>query len=807
MKKKIILYALIVLGFLVLSYAFVPQVLGGKIVNQSDISGYQGMSREVNAWNKAHPDDQTAWTDSMFGGMPSIAFNTPKKGDWTQTLYDLLLTGKRPATYLFISLLGAFLLMLSLGISPLIAVGGAIAVTFCSYNFQIIQVGHNTKMQAIAFLPWVLAAVIFTYRSAVRKQKWLLPSIFGASLFGLALSFQIKANHPQISYYLALMILLYVLVLFIWLVCSAERRKSIGRFFAASALLLVIGGAGIAANSNKLIPVWEYTQYSMRGGNTSTGGSSKGLDLEYATAWSYGWEELPNLMIPNYNGGSSAGAVNPKKSQTIQLLRKYGQQNTAQIAKALPMYWGPQPFTAGPMYMGAITVFLFVLGLFLYRGKEKWWLVAATVLAVFLSLGNHFMAFTRFFYNCVPLYNKFRTVSMALVVLQFTLPMLGFLVLDRIVSGEGVSREEFRRKGLVSLAITGGFCLLCALVPSIAGDFVAASDAAQQEILADAFALDRRALLVADAWRSLIFIGLAFALLYWGFSVPASAAKTFASHPDAAASRRRTAAILVCVLVLADLFVAGKRYLNSDHFTTPRSFAGQFAKRPVDAAILEDTDPSYRVLDLTVNVFNDSHPSYWHKNVGGYSPAKMQIYQSYIDNHLNGEIAALYDAFKDADSVEKAQEALPQLPCLSKLNCRYIILDDNAAPVVNTYARGPVWFEDPQAGQIEMTSYAPNELRYRYSADKEARAVFSEVYYPAGWSLKLEDGKELDIELSDELLRSAVLPAGGHELVMRFDPQSYRTGEGISRASSILLILLVLGSAACMIWKSERKNH
>ena len=261
MKKRIIYCICTVLGLLALSYAYVPEVLSGKIVNQSDISGWQGMAREMMEWNSAHPDDQTAWTDSMFGGMPTATIHASTKGDWTQSIYDLLLTGRRPATYLFISLIGAWLLMLSLGVHPLLAIGGAIAVTFCSYNMQIIQVGHNTKMQAIAFLPWVLAALVFTYRKALgEKGRWLPLSCLGAALFGLALSFQVKANHPQITYYLALMILLYVIALVIWILMDKTRRKTlVGRFFASSALLLVLGLTGIATNAIKLLPTHEYT--------------------------------------------------------------------------------------------------------------------------------------------------------------------------------------------------------------------------------------------------------------------------------------------------------------------------------------------------------------------------------------------------------------------------------------------------------------------------------------------------------------------------------------------------------------------
>ena len=783
MKKKLLLYAGIVVGLLVLSYAYVPQVLSGKIVNQSDISGWQGMSHEMMEWNAAHPDDPTAWTESMFGGMPTATIHASTRGDWTQQIYDFLLTGRRPATYLFISLLGAWLLMLALGIHPLLAVGGAIAVTFCSYNLQIIQVGHNTKMQALAFLPWVLAALVYTYNQ-IKKDRWLPGAVLGAALFGLALSFQVKANHPQITYYLALLILIYVIVL----VVSIWRKGLWGRFFAASALLLVLGVAGIATNATKLLPTMEYTPYSMRGGSTAaseSGEGAKGLDLDYATAWSYGWEELPNLLIPNFNGGSSAGAVNPKHSETYDLLKRAGQPNLRETAKNLPLYWGPQPFTAGPMYLGAITVFLFVLGLFLYKGKEKWWLVAGTILAVLLALGSHFLAFTKFFYNVAPLYNKFRTVSMALTVLQFTLPMLGFLVLDRLVK-DPETAALFRQKGWIATAITGGFCALCVLFPGIAGSFSGAVDAGQPDVLVDALASDRRYLLVMDALRSLLLIAAAFGVLWWAFGQPS----------QKASGRMLGACAVISALVLFDLGVVGKRYLNDDDFVSPRAFQSQFDKRPVDELILSDTDPSFRVLDLTVNVFNDSHPSYWHKNIGGYSPAKLQRYQEFIESTLTGEINQIYKALGDVQTLAEAEAALPELPGLAALNCRYIILDGELAPLRYPYAKGNAWFAgESGASDVQLTSYAPNELRYRYNSPEAARMVFSEVYYPVGWKLTVEDtGEELPIELEGTLLRAADVPAGEHRLVMRFDPPSYRIGEGVSRATSILLILAALGA-------------
>ena len=801
MKKKIAIYIGIVLGFLVLAYAFVPQVLGGKVINQSDISGWRGMVQEMNQWNKQHPDDKTAWTESMFGGMPTATIEPSTEGDWTWPLYKGLMAGKRPANWIFVSLLGAFLLLLAFGINPLIAAGGAIAITFCSFNIQIIQVGHNTKMQAIALMPWVLAALVFAYKSAIAKK--LPQALLGAALFGLTVSFQVKANHPQISYYLALIILFYVLTVFIWLLAGKragdkapdDGRKpgAIGRFFIVSALLLVLGLAGIGTNASKLLPTFEYTPYSMRGGSTT--GETKGLDLDYATAWRYGWEELPNLMIPNFNGGASAGALGPN-SATVKLLKRAGQPNIKQISKQLPLYWGPQPFTAGPMFIGGISIFLFLLGLLCYKGKERWWLLAATLFAVFLALGHHFMWFTRLCYNYLPLYNKFRTVSMALCVLQITVPLLGFLFLNSVVREE-IPFAEIRRKGLIAYALTGGICLIFWLFPGLAGSFTGASDAGMQEVLLDALVADRISLLRHDAAIGFVLISATAAMIWW------------ACLPGGK-GRRVFAAIGISVLVMVNLFAVGKRYLNADDFVTPKNFMAQFAQRPVDKAILADPDPSYRVLDLTVNVFNDSHPSYWHKNIGGYSPAKLQIYQEYIESHLQKDIQQLSGALRGASTVAEAEAALPYLEGLAKLNCRYIIVSGDAAPLRYPYAKGNAWFENDVAADggeqdcagdfVRLTSYAPNCLRYEYSAAGARKLIFSEVYYPAGWVLRLEDGSELPLELSDEVLRCAVVPAGEHTLEMRFEPVSYERGAFISQICSILLILLALG-ALVYIWK------
>ena len=824
--RNIGIYAGIVLLFVVLAYGFVPQVLEGKIVNQSDISSWKGMANEAITYNKANPDDPTAWTNSMFGGMPTTAFIDDFDGDWTKKIYEFLMIGRRPASYLFVALLGAFLLMLSLGTGKVIAVAGAIAMAFCSYNMQIIQVGHNTKMQAIAFFPWVLAGVIFTYRSALRLsvgagndgvggnglssssvisgetegrvgksswKEWLPKTILGAVLFALALSMQIKANHVQITYYLAIVIFIYAIGLFISLCIDKAKRALIKRFFAASALLLVIGCIGIATNANKLIPTYEYTPYTMRGGSELSSDSDthndKGLDLEYATAWSYGIEEIPNLLIPNFNGGSSSGALDTD-SETGKLLKRAGQPNLRQTLKHMPLYWGPQPFTAGPMYMGAISIFLFVLGLILCRGREKWWVLAATVVAILLSWGNHFMWFTRLWFEYVPMYNKFRTVSMALIILQVTVPMLGFYVLDKVLK-EKYSFKEFIKAGGIAWAFTAGFCLLAALLPGIAGTFTASVDAGQPDILVDALVADRQSLLRADAWRSCVLITVLFALLYWAYRTP----KTDAVGPQGSFVRKGRMTIVAAatvLLVFFDLVPVGKRYLNKDHFVTPKDFSAAYDPRPVDEMLFEDEDPDFRVLDISVNTFNDAITSYHHKTIGGYSPVKMQRYQDLIERYITGEIKQLYGVIGNAETIQEVEENMPYLKMVSALNGKYVILGGEYPPVVNRYAMGNCWFVDsvevaptpddeiallastdlqttavvgddfawareadafsgkkavsafPERGEgfrqdlIYLDYYAPNELRYKFSTARERAAVFSEIYYPKGWKAWIE---------------------------------------------------------------------
>ena len=494
--------------------------------------------------------------------------------------------------------------------------------------------------------------------------------------------------------------------------------------------------------------------------------------------------------------------------------------------------------------MGAIAIFLCVLGLGRYKGREKWWLLAATIVAILMAVGSHFMAFTAFCFKYLPLYNKFRTVSMALVVLQVSLPVLGFLTLDRIVREE-YSKKELFKASWIALAVTGGFCFLCWLAPGMCGSFSGDRERADfyqvtesmQDILVDALVKDRIALFKADAIRSLLLILASFALLFWAFSPKGQTehAKAFAGY-----GRKWVAAVCICLFAALDLFAAGKRYLNADDFVTPKDFNKPFAERPVDKMILEDQDPQYRVLDITVNVFNSSVPSYRHKNVGGYSPAKLQRYQDLIDHYLTGEINGIYKALRDAETLDDvASYMADNTPVLNALNTRYLIVDDKYPPVENYAALGPAWFVDsvvPAAtpdeeialigqvdlrtqavvdarsvpgvtstvpgGTIEMTSYTPNEVRYRYSTPQDRVAVFSEVFYPNGWTATV-DGQPINIFRADWTLRGALLPAGDHEVVMRFAPQSYKTGATVSLIASLLLLLMLAAAIGLGIFRKK----
>lgn len=842
--NKIWPYILSIILFIIIAYAYAPEVLSGKVVNQSDISSWQGMSNEIVTYNDNHPGERALWTNSMFGGMPATSISVIYKGDFTQYIYDLFFTGERPASYLLISLIGGFLLCLAFGANLYLAVLGGIAITFCSYNMQIIQVGHNSKMVAIAFMPWVLASVVYAFR----KRAWL-----GALLFAFALSFQIKANHPQITYYLALIIVGYG----IWQLCAAIKEKRLPQFFKTAATLLVAGLIGIATNTNHLWPTYEYAEHTMRGGSELSAGDSgntaadrantdkkvrksrKGLDLDYATAWSYGINETPNLMIPDFNGGSSVGELG-EKSETYAAITNSG-YDASQIIKQLPLYWGPQPMTAGPMYMGAISLFLFILGFFVLKGGLKWWIGGVTLLSLLLAWGNHLMIVSEFFYNWAPLYNKFRTVSMILVTLQLLIPIMGIMVLNELLFKPHTDPEEtkrIKRSFYLSLGITGGFCLIFALLPSLAGDFVSPSDSQMPEQIAAALVADRQGLLSSDAFRSLIFILLGATVIWMGYK-----------------GRLKTipAVLLLTLLVLIDLWSVDKRYLNDSHFVSKREFANVFSERTVDKIILQDKDPDYRVLDLSVNTFNDAYVSYHHKTIGGYSPVKLQRYQDVIEHCITPEMMAISGELRGAKTLEEASNAIGYHPIISMLNTKYIIINKDVPPIVNKFTLGNAWFVDKitkaisaddeisklkaadpaheaifaeefyskidkglseikdSMATISLKSYSPNTMIYSYKSSVPQIALFSEIFYAPGWSATITAaGKSESIQLpvlrANYILRSLSLPAGEYEITFNFAPDCFSKGELYSKLASGLLIALLLGTLVLFILPKKRPS-
>lgn len=806
--KLVFPYLIALILFTALSYAYSPALLEGKIVNQSDISSHAGMSKEISDFRN-QTGKEPLWTNSMFSGMPSTTISTHYKGDYLESIYNQIFLGPRPASYVLLSMISFFLLMLALGVNPWLSIVGAIAFSFCAYNFQIMQVGHNTKMTAIALMPMVMAGIVYAYR-----KKALL----GAVLFGIALSFEIMANHPQITFYLALMIIFYGCAqLYI-----AFKNKVLPKFFKTSAFILLATVLAGGANVNHLWPTWEYSKYTMRGGaelgaaNATASQSKGGLDKEYATAWSYGVGETANLLIPNFVGGASGGELS-KSSETYKTLKQGGAQNADQMIRQMPTYWGEQPFTAGPMYMGAIAVFLFVLGLVLIKGPMKWWIVGISLLAVLLGWGHHFMWLSHIFFDYVPLYNKFRVPSMILVILQITIPLLGIYTLNKIFKGCFDKKEVV--KGLkIALGITGGFCALFALIPGIAGNFVSPADGQYPEWLQQTLPTDRAGLLRADAMRSLIYILLAGSVVWLGYIKKI---------------RFNYAVLALGVLILADMWTIDKRYLNDSHFVTPKEFNNSFVQRPVDKEILKDSDPNYRVLDLAVNTFNDSHTSYHHKTIGGYSAAKLQRYQDMIEYHIAPEIQTFAKDLKQGGSLEAAETSLANQKVLNMLNAKYIIIDPNNAPIENRAALGNAWFvqdyklvnstdeeilslktiEPSQTAvigkdfadqvkdksfnfdenaEIRLLSYAPNKLEYKTKANNEQLAVFSEIYYPKGWKVDI-DGREAELFRADYILRAMVVPAGEHTITFQFKPESYYQGAMISAISSTILLLLLGG--------------
>lgn len=805
--KKWVPYLAAIIIFLIITFAYFTPLLEGKKMFQSDIAHFQGMSKEIVDYREK-TGQEPLWTNSMFGGMPAYQISTKYTGNALGYLDKIVTLGlPRPADMVFLYFIGFFVLLLAMGVNPWLSIVGAIGFAFSSYFFIIFEAGHNSKAVAIGYMAPVVAGIILTMK---RKYLW------GGLLTAVALSLEIKANHPQITYYLAMIAVL----LGIFKLIHAIRFKELTPFLKAVGVLIIAASFGVLTNITSLWATWEYGKYTIRGKSelsTEKENRTSGLDKDYATQWSYGIGETMTLMIPDVYGGSSSMKLD-KNSKILEAMKANGLPDDAIRefgSQPLPfLYWGAQPFTSGPVYVGAILLFLFVLGLIIVAGPIRWWLLSATVLSIILAWGHNLMPVTDFFFTYLPGYNKFRAVTMILVIAEFCIPLLGILALQELIVKRHDTKKMFRGLQIAAI-ITTGICLLFALLPGLFLSFSGSNDAflQRQYQLPDWFMQairdDRMRVVRFDAFRSLVFILLGAALCW---------ALLFNKI------KKEYAYLLFGVLILADMFTVNKRYVSNDIFVSKSRIEKPFEPTSADLEILKDPSLDYRVLNLTKSVFNDASASYFHKSIGGYHGAKLRRYQELIDHNIENEIRSFASTMSN-DST----------PVLNMLNTKYIILPQKeGAPVAfpNLKALGNAWFPKTyrfvanadeeinalksfkpeslaiidksfsdfvngkglgydSANTITLTAYEPNMLKYEYSATTPALVVFSEIYYPKGWNAYI-DGQPAPHFRSNYVLRSMVLPAGKHLVEFMFEPVVYSAGEKISGISSWLLLALIV---------------
>ena len=825
-NKNILSIVAAIIAFAVITLVYFSPILEGKRIKQHDIEMHLGMSQEITDFREA-TGEQTLWTNAPFGGMPAWNISVQPKGNLTNPIYKGLSLGfPHPIGSVFICMLGFFVLLLVLDCGFWISFVGAIAYGFTSYLFIIIGAGHNAKAMAMAYMAPVIAGVLLTYKG---KYLW------GWLLTAFALAFEVRTNHLQITYYLALIIVILVIAELI----SDLKNKKLGHFIKASIGLAVAAIIGILTCSTALYGNYEFGKETTRGKPVLTrneDNQTKGLDRDYITQWSYGKGETWSLLIPNAKGGASAyiGKKNPALDKADRQFRESIAQSSA--------YWGDQPGTSGPVYVGAIVVFLFVLGALTVKGKLKWALLIATLLSILLSWGKNFMGFTNFFLDYIPGYDKFRAVSMTLVIAEVTMPVLGFLGLAEIAKSPDSFKQNLK-KFYIALGITAGICLVFYLAPKAffsclsqgeAEQFASMSrgkDAALYANFATHLEDVRVAIFRKDALRSLLFILLSAVPIFLFGKGKLKAAPAFA---------------ILAALVLVDMFPIDKRYLNNDKFISKSQYSKPFTASVADKAILDDKALDFRVADLTKDMFNDASTCYFHKSLGGYSGAKLRRYQDVITQYLGSELNQL----RGSKTANDMMQTLSQQKVINMLNTKYLIYNPNSQPMPNPFAFGNGWIvrdirwvdtpneeidaiatsdlqniailnkefvqtvgnyqlTDSILPEITLTEYQPNKLTYNFSSVSAGSTVanylvvFSEIWTEKGWKMTI-DGQESPLLRANYLLRCALIPSGEHQIVMEYAPKAWKMGNTVAFVSS-LVMLLGLIAALVFTFKPQKE--
>lgn len=805
-NKKTLGVVLCIVVFALITLVYFSPIIQGKRIKQHDVEMHKGMSQEIVDY-KAKTGEQSLWTNSMFGGMPAWNISVQQDSNLMNYVHKLLNVGfPHPFGAVFVSMLGFFILLLVLGCKTGVSFVGALAYGLTSYLFIIIGAGHNSKAMAMAYMAPVIAGILLTYKG---KYLW------GSVLTAISLALEVRAGHLQITYYLLLIVVCLVIAEFV----ETVKTKKYLEFFKASGILAGVAIIAIMTCTTTLYANYEFGKETMRGKPVLTKdveNQTNGLDRDYVTQWSYGIGETWSLMIPNVKGGASAyiGGKNEAIDAADPRFRSAIAQQSA--------YWGDQPGTSGPVYVGAIVCFLFVLGLFIVKGKYKWALLAATVLSILLSWGKNFMGFTDFFLNYVPGYNKFRAVSMTLVIAEVCMPLLAFLALAEMFKNPDALKNNMRYFW-ISLGITGGLCLLFYALPQTFFSFLNKGEASQFQQLAKGqdgamyqmFATQlenvRVAIFRKDALRSFFFIAVAALVILLNVKGKMKTNMMFAA---------------LAVFVVADMLTIDKRYLNDGNFIDKRKFDKPFIMSEIDKQILNDKSLNYRVINLATNTFNDASTSYFHKSVGGYHGAKLRRYQDVINQYLSNtgddSFFKVLNMLNTKYIIYSRDNKLSYYPNFEAFGNAWIVgdiqwvatpnaeIDAIAATDVKNVAIVNEEFKDlvgdfmatPAEGTIKLVDYKPNQLTYNFDSSKDELVVFSEIWTKKGWTMKI-DGVESPLFRSDYILRSAIIPAGQHEIVMRYEPSIWKVGNTIQLITSLLLLV----GLALALYVAFRKKH